>query len=466
MPEDQTDFDVILVGGANATALTKFIQHEQDDVNNFWKMALVTDRGRYIIPQAYFGVMHHHIAPLELETGTVSSQVDNSSRTDIGARIVKYLPHENKVQLSNGKEYTYKALVVASGFNHTKDKIEGLTEMEKTPESENFFLHMLDGKERADRNYQHGWNHNSGNMICYSPKAPYKGEGSDFYALYYESFLRQDQLQGRSGANARIQYYTPNKEIFKFPYANEIALDECFKRGIDVNFGMEMTKVAYNEIGEKIATFVNVDTGATTEVPFNHANINPTSLPQSELVEAGITDSSGLVDVNPYTLQHSRFENIFAFGDCIAGETTRTQHAAIAQCPVVKHNLNCFMEGKELNGIYDGYSYMPFYVSHSNMIPFSHLWDYEPCSTNHWVPTYGLFSRLYFTRMMSVNFKEGKKYSDFKKNFGPPNWRYAARYDPIESNEYLQSKSVDIEALKSIHKKDNALPGNGGVVPT
>jgi hypothetical protein len=36
-------------------------------------MALVTDKGKYIIPQAYFGVMHHHIAPLDLETGTVSS---------------------------------------------------------------------------------------------------------------------------------------------------------------------------------------------------------------------------------------------------------------------------------------------------------------------------------------------------------------------------------------------------------
>lgn len=197
---------------------------------------------------------------------------------------------------------------------------------------------------------------------------------------------------------------------------------------------MEMTKVAYNEIGEKIATFTNVDTGATTEVPFNHANINPTSLPHAELVESGITDSSGMVDVNPYTLQHSRFENIFAFGDCIAGETTRTQHAAIAQCPVVKHNLNCFMEGKELNAVYDGYSYMPFFLSHSNMIPFSHLYDYEPTATNHWVPSYGLFSKMYFSQMMSSNFKVGKKYSGFKKNFGPPNWNYAARYDPLEAN--------------------------------
>ena len=99
-------------------------------------MALVTDKNKYIIPQAYFGCMHHHIAPLNLETGTVSSQVDKSSWSDVGARVTKYLPNENKVQLSNGREYTYKALVIATGFNHTKDKIQGLEEMEATPESE------------------------------------------------------------------------------------------------------------------------------------------------------------------------------------------------------------------------------------------------------------------------------------------------------------------------------------------
>jgi len=52
-----------------------------------------------------------------------------------------------------------------------------------------------------------------------------------------------------------------------------------------------------------------------------------------------------------------------------------------------------YMEGKELNGVYDGYSYMPFYLSHSNASCFQHLWDYEPASKNHWVPNYGLFSR-------------------------------------------------------------------------
>jgi hypothetical protein len=44
-------------------------------------------------------------------------------------------------------------------------------------------------------------------------------------------------LHGRAAKNAKVQFMTPNKEIFKFPYANEVALDECHKRGVEVFFG-------------------------------------------------------------------------------------------------------------------------------------------------------------------------------------------------------------------------------------
>lgn len=314
------------IGGHNATALTKFIQTDDPD----WKIALVSGQGKFVLPDAYFGCTHGHIPPLKLESGSVSGQVDQWSKTDVGMRVTKYIPGENKLQLSNGKEYTYKALVLAPGFDHSDSLIEGLPEMRASPEEDNVFVHMLDSKETSDRNYYHGWNHSNGDMICYSPAGPYKGEGNDFYALYYESFMRQDKLQGRSSAGARIQYWTPNKEIFRFGYANEVALDECNKRGIDVMFGWEMLKVDRNQYNEKIATFRNVDTGAILEKPFTHANINPPSRAHRELVESNIVNDAGLIDVNPYTLQHSRFENIFAFGDAIAGETTRTQHAAYA----------------------------------------------------------------------------------------------------------------------------------------
>lgn len=142
---------------------------------------------------SYFGVCHGHIDGQKLESSAVSSQVDPWSRTDVNAKVVEYKPNENKVVLSNGREYSYKALVLAPGFHHSMDGIEGLEELVGLPEEENCFAHIFDSKYRCSTNYYHGWNHRNGDMLCYSPKAPYKGEGVDFWALYYESFLRQDQ---------------------------------------------------------------------------------------------------------------------------------------------------------------------------------------------------------------------------------------------------------------------------------
>ena len=60
-------------------------------------------------------------------------------------------------------------------------------------------------------------------------------------------------------------------------------------------------------------TLRNVDTGVEVEKSYTGATVNPTSKPHQWLVDAGVTDSTGMVDVNKYTLQHQRFENIFAF---------------------------------------------------------------------------------------------------------------------------------------------------------
>jgi len=186
MPAAERDFDIVLVGGMNVTALTKFMQTEGVD----YKMALVVGQGKSIMPTSYFGVCHGHIDGQKLESSAVSSQVDPWSRIDVGAKVVQYKPNESKVVLSNGKEYSYKALVIAPGLDHRDDMIDGLQDLQELPEEENCFVHIFDSKYRCSKNYYHGWNHRNGDMLCYSPKAPYKGEGTDFWALYYESFLR------------------------------------------------------------------------------------------------------------------------------------------------------------------------------------------------------------------------------------------------------------------------------------
>ena len=80
--------------------------------------------------------------------------------------------------------------------------------------------------------------------------------------------------------------------------------------------------------------------------------------------DAGLTDTVGQVDVNKYTLQHKKFENIFAFGDVVGFDTTRTQNASISQNPIIKNNVLNFLHGREVNAIYDGYTFMPMLLGH------------------------------------------------------------------------------------------------------
>jgi sulfide:quinone oxidoreductase len=234
--------------------------------------------------------------------------------------------------------------------------------MQKTHEKEGVFVHMLDNKKRTDRNFYHGFHHTDGDFMCYAPKLPYKGEGNTFYTFYYDKMMVADRLAHRTKAGARLQFWTPNKEIFEFPYANEIALDECHKRNIDVMFGWEMIEVKYNQHEQKIAVMKNVDSGEVIEKDFHTLSITPPSKPHDFLAKSGLTDAQGLIDVNKYTLQHKKYDNIFAFGDAVGFKTTRTHNAALAQNPIVKNNLIRFLQGKELNGVYDGYTFMPLYL--------------------------------------------------------------------------------------------------------
>ena len=110
--------------------------------------------------------------------------------------VTEIKPDSNSMTLSNGKEFTYKALVLAPGFSHEASHIEGLTDFETGPETNNTWVHSFNNPANTDRNFFGGYQNLSGDTIMYSPKFPYKGEGSDFYALYYEHMMRQDKILG------------------------------------------------------------------------------------------------------------------------------------------------------------------------------------------------------------------------------------------------------------------------------
>lgn len=182
-----TDFDVIFVGGLNAACLLKFMQandHAQD-----LKMAIVSNQGKYIEPCNYFAVTHAHHDKLVMESPALSAMVDSWSKAESGT-VAGLDANANSMTLASGKSLSYKSLVLAPGFDCARSNIKGLKEMAASHTSNKTFVHAVDDKFTIDDNYWHGVGHSHGDFICYSPAVPYKGEGTDFYAFYYEHLLR------------------------------------------------------------------------------------------------------------------------------------------------------------------------------------------------------------------------------------------------------------------------------------
>ncbi len=95
----------------------------------------------------------------------------------------------------------------------------------------------------------------------------------------------------------------------------------------------------------------------------------------SVLAEAGLADSTGLLNVNPKTLQHAKYDNIFGLGDVTNVPTTKTFYGGVEQLHVVRNNVERRLKGLSLNAEYDGYAEAPLYTDQNNIAWVQHLYN-------------------------------------------------------------------------------------------
>merc|ERR1712166_1482358 len=177
------------MGGVSTGSMVKHLQ-QHDDAQNL-KIAFISEQNKFIEPTNYFPIVHGHQNDQKAESYTIQAVIDKWSKLEISNPVTSINAEGNSLTLENGKEFTYKSLVMAPGLNHSMEGIKGLAELaDEDDQTNGVNVHMLSNKDRISRNYWGGWHHPAGDFICYSPAAPYKGEGSDFYALYYEHFMR------------------------------------------------------------------------------------------------------------------------------------------------------------------------------------------------------------------------------------------------------------------------------------
>jgi len=74
------------------------------------------------------------------------------------------------------------------------------------------------------------------------------------------------------------------------------------------------------------------------------------------------------VDVDPATLQHTKFKNIFSLGDVCSTANAKTVAAARKQAPIVAQNVISVLNESTPNIQYDGYGSCPLTVEKGKII--------------------------------------------------------------------------------------------------
>lgn len=272
-------------------------------------------------------------------------------------RVVCFDPGNNNLTTETGKTVGYQYLIVAAGIQLDWGKIPGLQEsIGKNGVCSNYSYQTVNSTWESISNFK------GGNAIFTQPNTPIKCGGAPQKICYLaEHSFRKLGVREKSS----ITFALPQGVIFSVKkYAN--ALVEVAKRkGIDVKYQHNLVELRPDK---KEAVFKKVETGENVIMNYDIIHVTPPMSAPDFLKNSPLASENGWVDVRKDTLQHNRFENIFAIGDCTSLPTSKTAAAIRKQAPVLVRNLLAKIQGTPLTDSYDGYTACPIVTGYGSLI--------------------------------------------------------------------------------------------------
>jgi sulfide:quinone oxidoreductase len=289
-------------------------------------------------------------------------------------------PANNTVSLASGGQLGFGHLVVCPGLQLDWDKIPGLAEAVHSPTGASHYEFNLAAK---------AWTLLSGlkagTAVFTMPSGPIKCGGAAQKPMYLacDYWRKQGVLQ-----DIRVVMVQPYPTVFGVPGVDDELNRKIAEYGIELRLNSELVSV---DPAAQEALIRNNVTGSTEELRYDVLNaVPPQSAPDwlkaTELPAPG--DGGGFVEVDPQTLRHVRFPNIWSLGDAAATTNSKSGGALRKQTKVLARNLVAARKGKPLTEKYDGYSVCPFTVSRSSVVFAEFDDEYRPMPSVPKVPTW------------------------------------------------------------------------------
>jgi sulfide:quinone oxidoreductase len=280
-----------------------------------------------------------------------------------------FKPDENKVVLADGSELTYNYLVTAAGIQIDWNKIEGLEEtLGSNGVSSNYSWRW------APKTWENIEKTKKGVAIFTDPTTPVKCGGAPQKIAY----LAEDHWR-KVGTRDDIDviFATGRPSIFAVPPVSKALERVQADKNISARCGCNLVKV---DGPNHVATFKKTD-GSMVEEKFDFLHVPPPMSAPDCIRNSSLANEAGFVDVDRLTLQHAKYRNVFAIGDCAGTPNSKTYAAISAQAPVVVENLQAAMHGKEPSAKYDGYSCCPIMLGGGKTMMAEFKYGGELCGT-------------------------------------------------------------------------------------
>lgn len=352
-------YDIVIVGGgAGGVAVAASLLKRKPPLS----IAIIEPEARHFYQPGWTlvggGVFTQHstVRPME-------RVIPRGVRWIKGA-AAQFDPVDCHVILQDGRVIQYRSLVLAPGITLDWEAIPGLAAtLGKNGVTSNYRFDLAPYTWELVQSL--GRRPRTGQAIFTQPPMPIKCAGAPQKALYLacDAWRRAGCL-----SEMKVGFHTAAPSLFGVADYVPALTAAMRGYGVDVRLGSKLVAV---DGPHRTAVFETVDgTGSSvrTAVPFDMLHVCPPQKPPAFIKESPFADPAGYAAVDPHTMQHPIYPNVFALGDGCSTPNAKTAAAVRKQAPVVAINLLAFMVGRPLVMGYDGYGSCPLTVARGKIV--------------------------------------------------------------------------------------------------
>ena len=280
--------------------------------------------------------------------------------TWLRTRAEAFEPEQNVVILADGRRLSYGSLVVCPGLQLDWDKIDGLKEaLGSNGVCSNY------ASAHAEYTWQCIQGLRGGTALFTQPPMPIKCAGAPQKIMY----LASDRLRRQKRLDqVDVEFCLAGDVLFGVPFFVPPLQRTIDDYGITVNY--KHTLKAVDGPARKATFAVTGPDGQSREVvrDFDMLHVTPPQSAPDFIKKSPLANESGWVAVDPATLQHTRYSNVFGLGDVAGTTNAKTAAAVRLQAPVVVRNLLSRIDGTKLSAVYDGYGSCPLITGYGKVV--------------------------------------------------------------------------------------------------